>query len=186
MDTTALVYGVTSDTGAGFDPPMTWSYEDAELGVMYSTLVDPWLSYPIALLRSEPVRALTWHRWRNTLGVMIKLTDEVSGGIDERGRVNKGLTGRDDARLARAREIARSILERAGCDRDDTFEPPLRGTHPCATVRIGESLSTDLETRIAGLYVCDASVFPQALGRPTVLTILALAHRLADYLLTRR
>jgi choline dehydrogenase-like flavoprotein len=32
---------------------------------------------------------------------------------------------------------------------------------------------------VRNLYVCDASVFPEALGRPTVLTILALGRRLA-------
>ena len=35
------------------------------------------------------------------------------------------------------------------------------------------------------LYVCDASVFPEALARPTVLTIISLAKRLAGYLLGR-
>jgi choline dehydrogenase-like flavoprotein len=32
------------------------------------------------------------------------------------------------------------------------------------------------------LYVCDASVFPEALARPTVLTIIALGKRLARHL----
>jgi choline dehydrogenase-like flavoprotein len=40
-------------------------------------------------------------------------------------------------------------------------------------------LSRDLETAVKGLYVCDASVFPEALARPTVLTIISLAKRLA-------
>ena len=49
-------------------------------------------------------------------------------------------------------------------------------------MRIGDVLDTDLRTEVEGLYVCDASVFPEALGRPTVLTIIALAMRLTDYL----
>ncbi|HSG17062.1 MAG TPA: GMC oxidoreductase [Anaerolineae bacterium] len=44
-------------------------------------------------------------------------------------------------------------------------------------------LSRDLETEIKNLYVCDASVFPQALARPTVLTIISLAKRLAEHLI---
>jgi choline dehydrogenase-like flavoprotein len=32
------------------------------------------------------------------------------------------------------------------------------------------------------LYVCDASTFPEALDRPTVLTILGLGKRLAAHL----
>jgi choline dehydrogenase-like flavoprotein len=43
-------------------------------------------------------------------------------------------------------------------------------------------LDTDLQTEVEGLYVCDASTFPEALGRPTVLTIIGLAKRLAKQL----
>jgi len=52
---------------------------------------------------------------------------------------------------------------------------PLRGTHPSGTVRIGEMVDTDLQTEVKGLYVCDASNFPEALARPTVLTIIGWA-----------
>ena len=51
---------------------------------------------------------------------------------------------------------------------------PLRGTHPSGTVRIGNDAGQNLQTEIAGLYVCDASTFPEALARPTVLTIIGL------------
>ncbi|MBI4410719.1 MAG: GMC family oxidoreductase, partial [Gemmatimonadetes bacterium] len=184
MDTTVMVYGHAQEKGNGADPPMTWSAPDDELGVLYSTLIDPWLMYPIILALKGPAYPLTWHRWGRTLGVMIKLKDEISGGVDERGRVSKGLTPNDRARLDRAEEVAGRILRRAGCDPGRVFSTPLRGTHPSGTVRIGEMLSTDLETEVRNLYVCDASVFPEALGRPTVLTILSLARRLAAHLIS--
>ena len=41
----------------------------------------------------------------------------------------------------------------------------------------------DLQTAVKNLYVCDASVFPEALGLPTVLTIISFAKRLSDHLL---
>ena len=185
MDTTAMVYGYAKGArGMGADPPMTWNAPDDELGVLYSTLIDPWLMYPIITLIKGPQYPLTWHRWGSTYGVMIKLTDEVSGGIDERGRIAKGLTARDRERLAQAEDVARKILVRAGCTPAGIFTSPLRGTHPSATVRIDDLVDRDLRTRVPGLYVCDASVFPEALGRPTVLTILALARRLARTLLS--
>ncbi|HSJ15645.1 MAG TPA: FAD-dependent oxidoreductase [Longimicrobiales bacterium] len=185
MDTTAMVYGFAKGRpGMGADPPMTWSAADDELGVMYSTLVDPWLMYPIITLIKGPKYPLTWHRWGSTYGVMIKLTDEVSGGIDAQGRISKGLTTRDRERLTQAEDVARRILVRAGCAPASIFTSPLRGTHPSATVRIDDLLDRDLRTAVSGLYVCDASVFPEALGRPTVLTILALARRLARSLLS--
>jgi choline dehydrogenase-like flavoprotein len=163
----------------GDDPPMTWSCEDPELDVLYSTLIDPWLMYPIIMAVKGPAWPLTWRRWGRTLGVMIKLRDEISGDIDERGRVSKGLTRSDVARLDRAEDVARRILLRAGCDASSIIRTPLRGTHPSATARIGDVVDAELRTGIDNLYVCDASVFPEALGRPTVLTILALARRLA-------
>jgi choline dehydrogenase-like flavoprotein len=185
MDTTVMVYGLAPFRGIGEDPPMTWSCPDDELGVLYSTLIDPWLMYPIIMAVKGPRWVLTWPRWGRTLGVMIKLTDEISGQVEPKGRVSKGLTARDRDRLSRAGEAASLVLRRAGCDPETIVTTPLRGTHPSATVRIGEMVTSDLETEVQGLYVCDASVFPRALGRPTVLTIVALAKRLARQLAAR-
>jgi choline dehydrogenase-like flavoprotein len=183
MDITVMVYGHAPFKGLGNDPPMTWSYPDDELGVLFSTLIDPWLMYPLILVRKGPAYPLTWHRYGRTLGIMIKLKDEISGGIDIHGRIDKGLTPNDRLRLGRAEQVAGRILRQAGCAPDSIFTTPVRGTHPSGTVRIGEMLSPDLETEIANLYVCDAAVFPQALARPTVLTIISLAKRLGDHLI---
>ncbi|MBA4160269.1 MAG: GMC family oxidoreductase, partial [Gemmatimonadetes bacterium] len=150
-----------------------------------STLIDPWLMYPVIMAMKGPAYPLTWHRWGRTLGVMIKLKDEISGEVDARGRISKGLTANERERQQRAEVVAGDILRRAGCASESIFTTPPRGTHPSGTVRIGPMLSTNLETQVSGLYVCDASVFPEALCRPTVLTIIALAKRLAAHLLTR-
>ncbi len=184
LDTTSMVYGQAAYEGLGNEPPMSWSYADDELGAMFSTLIDPWLNYPVVMLSKGPKQALSWPGWGNTLGVMIKLKDEISGGIDRRGRISKGLTQQDRRRQLRAEAVAKMILAKAGCDPDSFITTPLRGTHPSATVRIDSLLSRDLKTTVKGLYVCDASVFPQALARPTVLTIISLAKRLADHLLS--
>ena len=183
MDTTVMVYGLARHPGMGGDPPMTWSCADEELDVLYSTLIDPWLLYPIIMMRKGPAWPLTWHRWGRTLGVMIKLRDEVSGGIDEHGRISKGLTPADRERLNRAEATAAHVLKRAGCAPATIFTTPLRGTHPSATARIGVAVDAGLATSVRGLWVCDAAVFPEALGRPTVLTLIALARRLARHLL---
>jgi choline dehydrogenase-like flavoprotein len=186
MDTTGRLYGKTFDIGMGGDPPMTWSAVDDELGVIYSTLLDPWLMYPLILARQGMSRPLTWGRWSKTLGVMIKLTDDISGGIDDRGGISKGVTIADQRKIDRGVSVATDILLRAGCKGDSVFTTPMRGTHPQATCRIGEVVGTDLSTALPGLHVCDASVFPRALGRPTVLTILSLARRLGSKLLRER
>ncbi|MEX0890984.1 MAG: GMC family oxidoreductase N-terminal domain-containing protein [Gemmatimonadota bacterium] len=186
MDTTLMVYGDSPADGMGGDPPMTWSAPDDDLGVLYSTLIDPWLMYPIMLALKRPTAALGWHRWGRTLGVMIKVRDEVSGEVRPDGGLAKGLTRGERARLEAAEEQARRILLEAGCRKDTLINTPLRGTHPSATARLGTLVDTDLATPVPGLHVCDASVFPEALGRPTVLTILALGERLAERLLRGR
>jgi len=182
MDATVMVYGVIKDKGIGNEPPMTWSYEDPDLGYMMSTLADPWLLYPMINALKGIKYAAYWPKWINMLGVMIKLKDQVSGGVFPNGKISKPLTKDDKERMAIAEEISHKILIEAGADKTTIFTSPLRGTHPSGTVRIGEMLDKNLQTKIEGLYVCDASVFPEALDRPTVLTIIGLGKRLAKHL----
>lgn len=182
MDTTVMVYGRVKERGIGLEPPMTWSWENPEAGYMLSTLLDPWLLYPLITALNGWRHALSWPRWKNTLGVMIKLKDEVSGGVFADGRISKPMTPGEWTRLAEAEVVCRQILLRAGADPGSLFTTPLRGTHPSGTVRIGSMVDTDLATEVRGLFVCDASVFPEALDRPTVLTIIGLAKRLVRQL----
>ena len=117
---------------------------------------------------------------------MIKLKDEISGGVFANGRISKPMTDGDRERMRSAEGICHEILIEAGADPSSIFTTPLRGTHPSGTVRLGTMLDENLQTKIKGLYVCDASTFPQALGRPTVLTIIGLGKRLAKHLLADR
>jgi choline dehydrogenase-like flavoprotein len=182
MDVTVMVYGFVKERGTGNDPPMTWSWEDPQTGFMLSTLIDPWLLFPIINSLKGPRYPLYWPRWNNTLGVMIKLKDEVSGGVYPDGKISKPLTPGDRERLKVAEDICHRILCEAGAEPGSMFMTPLRGTHPSGTVRIGTLLDENLRTETPGLYVCDASVFPEALDRPTVLTIIGLGKRLARHL----
>lgn len=184
MDTTVMVYGFIKGKGTGKEPPMTWSWENDQDGYMLSTLIDPWLLYPLGAVRVGLRWALKWPRWGNILGVMIKLKDDISGGVYP-GKISKSLTEADGVRLGKARAMSERILKKAGADPSSIFMRPLIGTHPSATVRIGTMLDRNLKTEINGLYVCDASVFPESLDRPTVLTIIGLGKRLAGHLLKK-
>jgi choline dehydrogenase-like flavoprotein len=183
MDTTVMVYGFIKDQGIGNEPPMTWAWENEEEGYMLSSLIDPWLSYPLVMVRQDWRHLSSWLNWNHILGVMIKVTDEVSGGVFADGRISKPMTARDRTRLAAARAVSEKILVEAGADPANIVMTPLRGTHPSGTVRLGAMLDENLQTETRGLYVCDASVFPRALGRPTVLTIIGLGKRLARHLM---
>lgn len=182
MDTTVMLYGFTKEKGIGNEPPMTWSWENPADGYMLSTLIDPWLLYPLVAIRKGLKPALRWHKWDKSLGVMIKLKDEISGGIFPDGKISKPLTKNDQEKLSEASKVCEKILIEAGARQSTIFMTPLRGTHPSSTVRIGTMLDDNLQTEKEGLYVCDASVFPEALDRPTVLTIIGLGKRLAKHL----
>jgi hypothetical protein len=186
MDTTVMVYGVPKYRGTFNDPPMTVSWCDDDNGYMLSTLIDPWMLYPMIMTLKGPKYPFTAIHYRKTLGLMIKVKDEIAGGITMEGKISKPMTKQDQERLNHASIVCRKILLKAGCDSDSVFVTPLRGTHPSGTVRIGEMLDTNLQTEVEGLYVCDASTFPEALDRPTVLTIISLGKRLADHLLKKK
>ena len=105
-------------------------------------------------------------------------------GVFPDGTISKPTTDHDRAGLTTAENVCRRILVKAGADPGAIFTSPQRGTHPGGTVRIGVMLDTDLRTETPGLYVCDTSVFPEALCRPTVLTLVGLGKRLAKHLAT--
>lgn len=183
MDTTVMVYGFTKHKGTGKETPMTWSWENDEERYMLSTLTDPWLLYPLVAIRKGLMPALRWVQWNKMLGIMIKLKDDTSGGVYPDGKISKPLTTGDEKSLNSANDVCKKILVEAGADKSSIFMTPFRGTHPSGTVRIGEMLNNNLQSEAKGLYVCDASVFPESLDRPTVLTIIGLGKRLANHLL---
>ncbi|MDD3985164.1 MAG: GMC oxidoreductase [Methanobacterium sp.] len=70
-----------------------------------------------------------------------------------------------------------------GADASSISSTPIRGAHPGGTAAIGKVFDKNLETCIKGLYVSDASVIPQAPGRPPILTITALSKRLSNIII---
>jgi choline dehydrogenase-like flavoprotein len=185
MDTTLMVYGASRFRGNGNEPPMTYEGANDEVGYLLSTLIDPWLNYPLVMGLKGVRELASWTRWNHTLGVMIKLKDDVSGGVFSERDISKPLTSGDQKKLDHALEAAKRILVKAGGEPDTLLVTPLRGTHPCATVRLGDLLDSNLQTEIENLYVCDASALPEALARPTVLTIIGMGKRLCEHLLTQ-
>lgn len=122
---------------------------------------------------------------KDILGMMVKIKDEGSGRVTENS-VEKFNTSKDVELLSRGSAIVGSILAEAGVDPKTLVSTPPRGAHPGGTAAVGEVVDINLETEIPGLFVADASVFPEAPGAPPVLTIIALAKRLAKYLIYER
>jgi len=115
------------------------------------------------------------------LGIMIKIADEGSGKVRE-DYIEKYSTAKDVSLLAKGSAAAGVILKESGVDPNTLTSTIARGAHPGGTAAIGDVVDKNLETEISGLFVADASVFPKAPGAPPVLTIVALAKRLARYI----
>ena len=123
-------------------------------------------------------------RKKDILGLMVKIADEPSGNVRE--NVIKYSTMKDIGLLAKGSAIAGAILTESGVDPVTLTSTYARGAHPGGTAAIGDVVDIDLETKVKGLYVVDASVFPKAPGAPPVLTILALAKRLGKHIIKEK
>jgi choline dehydrogenase-like flavoprotein len=183
IDPLVFVTGVSRHKGTSSGPPMSvGTYELIDDGIVLSDLIDPWAMWMMMSGVRNPRRFGDILRYRRMLGLMVKIGDERKGFVTVDGRISKPLTERDRYRINRGAAISRDILIRAGCRPESVVIGPLRGAHPGATARIGDVVDTDLKTRIEGLYVADASVLPEALDRPVVLTLIALGKRLVEHL----
>ena len=120
---------------------------------------------------------------KDILGMMVKIPDESSGWVDEHG-VFKQSTSQDVGLMAEGCATAGAILVEAGVNPSTLVSTPARGAHPGGTAAVGDVVDKNLETEIENLFVADASVFPRAPGAPPILTILALANRLAKYVVS--
>jgi hypothetical protein len=122
-----------------------------------------------------------WRAPRHDIAaLMIKLADTESGTVGRR-HVAKTLTATDKRRLEAATERCVEILAAAGLNRDGTFLGTLNAGHPGGILPLtgAERLPLHADHLPENLYVADASLLPRSLGKPPILTIMALAQRVA-------
>lgn len=188
VDPTVLVYGISPMIGTYKDPlvsVVSWKWYDSH-GIRVGTLIDPWLMTMISLGKAGWRHLPKIFKYRKMIGILVKVKDEPGGWVNSRGEVSKALTDEDMAKINKGIEIATDVLVETGCDPGSIVTGEIRGAHPSGTCPVGQVVDENLKTAIDNLYVCDASVFPEALDRPTVLTIISFGLRLADHLLNRQ
>jgi choline dehydrogenase-like flavoprotein len=123
-------------------------------------------------------------RWKppaeNILSLMIKLADEGQGSV-ENGRIRKTLTPGDKAKLSEATALCTEMFGRLGIPEKDLFLGTLNAGHPGGMFPLTRAEAKTLHhDRLPGnVYIADASLLPAALGRPPILTIMALAKAVA-------
>ncbi len=116
----------------------------------------------------------------NWLVLHFKLADSTTGSISKQ-ELRKTLTPLDQERLSGAVETAQEILRRFGAQDRDIFLGTINAGHPGGmlplTAHEAESFHDDRLPE--NLYVADASLIPESLGNPPILTIVALAKRIS-------
>lgn len=167
----------SSEQAAGQEIPMAAGMHLSDEGITLSDLTLPKPLYLAFATQVGRLDRLMAHE--KTLSIMVKVKDDLGGNIGPKW-LNKSLTDMDRQRLATGTELARSILKQAGATK--IFNSHHFAAHPGGGVKIGELVDENLETRVKGLFVCDASVIPESWGLPPSYTLLCLGHRLGRYL----
>jgi choline dehydrogenase-like flavoprotein len=176
-DPVVAVMGSVDDIDGGAEVPMAAGMALHEDGITLSDLTLPRPMYQAFAAQVGRVDRLFAHR--RTLSLMVKIRDEVGGGIGPRW-VDKTLTDADRAKFGKGVALAKAILANAGARH--IFRSWHFAAHPGGGIPIGKGLhsgvDSDLQASTPGLYVCDASVLPGPWGLPPTLTLLALGRRL--------
>ncbi len=180
MDLLVNTYGSTTGLNQLHEPAMTMVGLQAheERGFLISPYVQH--SKPVFMIEVGPQGLLMSSS--RLIGMMTKIRDERAGRVFADGSVSKPATASDRTKLSEGSDRCREIIIKAGADPKSIVISKVQGAHPGGTAAIGEVVDSNLETRISGLFVCDASVLPVAPGMPPMLTIGALAKRLAKTL----
>ena len=177
-DPVVAVMGTVDDIDGGAEVPMAAGAGFPTEGISLADLTLPRPMYQAFALQAGRLDRLGAHA--RTLSVMVKIRDDVGGGIGPRW-VDKRLTEGDRARFTQGVAMARRILEQAGAHH--VFATHHFAAHPGGSVPIGAPHGVDSALRAApGLHVCDASVIPGAWGLPPTLTLLCLGKRLGELL----
>lgn len=185
LDLFTVAMGLTKDSGLTKELTMA-AVDHSHRGFILSPFIDT----PFALASVVPASIrqhikITLHR-KHMLGIMVKIEDDCKGRVYKDGRVEKKLTAQDSSRLKEGIKISRKILIKSGVDPETLISTRVRGAHPGGTAAIGEVVNKNLETKkIKGLYICDASVLPVSPGLPPIVTIVALAKKLAKELIKK-
>ncbi|MBQ9613230.1 MAG: GMC family oxidoreductase [Lachnospiraceae bacterium] len=120
---------------------------------------------------------------KDLASIMIKLADEEKGGTDGR-KIDKTMTPLDQERMKCAVEQSREILEQIGVPKEQQFLGTLNAGHPGGMLPLTAAEKDTLHhpSLPGNLYVADATLLPKAMGNPPILTIMALAKKIAEIL----
>ena len=178
FDPLISVMGTVKNLGGGREIPMAAGVHMEEDGYVMTDMTVP--RSPYMLFAAQVFRLHKLFSHGNTLQIMIKAKDSLSGRVTWNEGVRKHLLDSDRQKLLKGYDRAREILGNAGAK--GIFKSWYIAAHPGGTAKVGDVVDADLQTEYDNLYVCDCSVIPETWGLPPTFTLLALGKRLAKQL----
>ncbi len=180
IDPFVLVYGLHPTLNLLHEPQMSLVCDQFHKSKGF--ILSPHVNQPVLLRYIEAGMKGTRLDPENLLGLMVKITDDASGSVDAHGTVHEFLSEADQKKLDEGVKVAKEILLKTGVDPESLLVTKPAGAHPGGTAALGEVVDMNMETKMKNLFVCDASILPKAPGLPPILTIIALAKKLASNL----
>ncbi|MEW6442558.1 MAG: GMC family oxidoreductase N-terminal domain-containing protein [bacterium] len=186
VDPMWFVMGAAKSRGCLHDIPMSAGVNLAEDGIVMTDMMPPPMMC-LALMAFSGVggwvslpKAVGFGRM---LSIMIKVRDGLDGRVNLDGSFSKPIDHDTWWKLEKGAVLAEEILQKAGVKRDDILRTSVMvAAHPGGTVRIGDILDKDCQTPIQNCYCMDTTVLPEPFGLPPVVTVVAMAKRLAKHL----
>lgn len=178
FDPLISVMGTVKGIKGGKEFPMATGVHMEDEGYVMTDMTIPRSLYMLQTAQVFRFHKLFSHG--RTLQIMIKAKDSLGGRVTWNEGVRKHLADRDRTKLLKGYARAKEILKNAGAK--GIYKSWYIAAHPGGTVKVGDLLDTNLQTRYDNLYVCDCSVIPEAWGLPPTFTLLALGKRLAKHL----
>ncbi len=126
-------------------------------------------------------------KWRypmkDVVSMMVKMADDEQGSVEGR-KIHKKMTANDMRRMKKGIVQCREILKRLGVEKDQQFLGLLNAGHPGGMLPLTTAEKDTLHNPglPENLYVADATILPESMGNPPILTIMALAMKMAVYL----
>lgn len=113
--------------------------------------------------------------------IMIKLADEENGYL-EGEKVHKVLSDKDKETFDKAIELCHEILINMGIPMEKHLVGITAAGHPAGMLPLTESENETLHSPLLpeNLYVADATILPKTMGFPPMLTIMAIAMKIAQ------
>ncbi|MFH1338847.1 MAG: FAD-dependent oxidoreductase [Candidatus Omnitrophota bacterium] len=175
LDLFNVTIGLTKGVGLIKEPVM------AAVSHSEGFILSPFIDSPLVLASVIPASQrrnlkITTQR-KHMLGIMVKIKDDCLGRVHKDGLIEKTITSNDIFGLNKGADIAKEILINAGVDPKTVMTTKIRGAHPGGTAAMGEVVNENFETKIKGLFVCDASILPTSPGLPPIVTIIALSKK---------